>query len=98
MYTTPTTRFASVIRIFDFYKQIKKIYLKKNKSLMPHKKVLYRTLNYSVTSLFRLNYAGVVYSYIYNKKPYNSFLNVKSIFNNSIVVPGIELLVPGKKI
>lgn len=97
-YTTPTTRFASVNNIFDLTKPRIAWFIKRKKPLNKSRKIFYQAQSLAPTFLFKLNYAGVVNSFSYNKKPYQMLLNVKSFYNNELVLPGIEYLVPGKKV
>ena len=98
MYTTPTTRFASIIKIYDHThpKNLTRQRVKTNLKL--HKKRFFRPNNILVSQSFKLNYAGVVENYSYNKKPYQLIINIRTIFNNHIRIPGIEYLLPGKKV
>lgn len=97
-YVTSTTRFASVIKIYDHThpKNLTKQKVKTNLKL--HKKRFFRPNNILISQSLKLNYAGVVQSYTYNKRPYQLIINIKTIFNNHLCIPGIELLLPGKKI
>lgn len=97
-YITPTTRFASVVNIFDLNKPKIKWYFKHKQSNNKSRKRLYSVKSLAPTFLFNLNYAGVINSYAYNKKPYQSLLTVKTIYNNTLVLPGIEFLLPGKRV
>ncbi len=97
-YTTPTTRFASVNDIFDLNKPDTLWFKKKKKLLNKSRKIFYRMNSLAPTFLFKLNCAGVINSYAYNKKPYQLLLNVKTLYNNTLILPGIEFLVPGKKV
>ena len=81
-YVTSTTRFASVIKVYD----------------QTHPKNLTKPNNALISQSFKLNYAGVVQNYTYNKRPYQLIINIKTIFNNYLSIPGIEFLLPGKKI
>lgn len=95
--STPTTRFASVITLVDFknYKHLIKVKHKIN--LQKNKKFFFKFKTPLVTFNTFTNFSGVVYEFLYNKKPYQSFFSIKSIYNNYLVIPGIELLVPGLK-
>lgn len=97
-YITPTTRFASVIQIFDnFYGKNKKFFkIKKNQK--NQKKKFYKPTNLKLTNNLNLNYINVVTAYSYNKKPYQVMLNLKSLYNTNLLSPGVEFLVPGKKV
>lgn len=95
--TTSTTRFASLIKYFDFYKQSHNHYLQKKKKYKNSKKIFCNTKNYNISLSSGINFAGVINNYIYNKKPYQALLTVKSIYNNIIIIPGIENLTPGRK-
>lgn len=96
IYITPTTRFASVINIYD-YNYYKTAFLKK-KFIQATKKIFYNHRNILVTHNLLLNFASVVHNYLYNKKPYQLFLQVKSIFNQNLIMPGVEFINPGRKI
>jgi len=96
--TTPTTRFASVISVFDYQSlSAKNIFMPKKKNTNKHKKLLYNTTRVCVSPTIGVNFAGVITNYLYNKKPYQAFLQIKTIYNNTLVTPGIEHLTPGTK-
>ena len=95
-YITSTTRFASIIYIFDNTPQSTKYSAKKKKNKLLKKKIFFSSKSNTITNNWSLNLATVTHEYIYNKKPYQLLLNTKSIFNNNIVVPGVENLTPGK--
>ncbi len=97
-YTTPTTRFASTIQLFDSLVIKYKNFFQHKKKLKKQKKSFHKATNLKLSNSLTLNYAGVVSSYSYNKKPFQAMLNVKSIYNNNLVIPGIEFLVPSKKV
>lgn len=97
-YITPTTRFASTVQIFDPLVSKYKNFYKNKKKLKKQKKTFYKATNLKLSNSWTLNFAGVVSSYSYNKKPFQAMLNVKSIYNNNLVLPGIEFLVPSKKV
>lgn len=97
-YTTPTTRFASVNNIFDLSKPNIKWTIKRKNPINKSRKVFYNARSLAPTFLFKLNYSGVVTAFSYNKKPYQLILNVKTLYNNDLLLPGIEFLVPGKKV
>ena len=84
--------------MFDHTPIRKPLYRKQKNNIILHKKRFYRTYNSSISHSFRLNYAGVVQSYTYNKKPYQLIINIRTLFNNTLHIPGIELLLPGAKI
>ena len=94
-YITPTTRFASVIHLVDNFWRKKKN-LKKKKNLILHKKFFYNNTPHSINNSWKLNFAAVVLNQLYNKKPYKLFFTAISIFNQKLIVPGIESLVSGK--
>lgn len=96
--STPTTRFASVITVFDFYKIHNKSLLKNKVIYKKTKKCFFNSKNINVTPSSLVNFAGVVEHYSYNKKPYQALLLVKSLYNNLLIIPGIEYLVPGSKV
>ena len=95
--TTSTTRFASIIRIGDYTKFFlqKNFKIKKNKK--KNKKKFYNTVNPSVTLNSFTNYSNVVVKPLFSKKPYKLFFFVKSIYNNILTIPGIDLLLSGSK-
>jgi hypothetical protein len=95
--TTPTTRFASLINFFDYYKQSNHSYLQNKKKYKNSKKTFSTTKSYNISLSSGVNFAGVISNYIYNKKPYQALLVVKSIYNSVIIIPGIENLTPGRK-
>ena len=95
LYSTPTTRFAHVLKIYDFFKI--KAPLKKRCTPDSLKKKIFSTrVNLSVTGVLSLNLSCVVEHFLYNKKPYQLLLQTKSLYNHSIIIPGVELLFPGK--
>ena len=94
-YITPTTRFASIIKIFDHTQFEGKVKIKKKKNLFLHKKFFFESRSISITSNWKLNIASVTTTFNYNKKPYQLLFNSKSIYNQSIFVPGVENLLPG---
>lgn len=95
-YITSTTRFASIIKLFDCVPQIKSIKVKTKQNNMLHKKVFFRSRALNITSDWTLTQATVVTDFIYNKKPYQLLFLTKSIFNQSILTPGIENVIPGR--
>ena len=95
--STSTTRFASVTTIFDFYKIQNKIQLKLKSIQKKSKKSFFKTKNIVPHNDLSINLAGVITNYSYNKKPYQVFLVVKSLYANMITIPGVDSLVPGKK-
>lgn len=84
-YTTPTTRFASIINVIDntklSFKNFKthKIQLKKNR------KQFSKTLQVTPIDSFGVNYAGVIINYSYNKTPYKLMVSIRSIYNHIII-------------
>lgn len=93
-YSTPTTRFASVLTLFDTTKvSLRKKPNKKNHLL--HKKRFFRPNLISITGDLRLNWAFVTETYLYNYKPYQLFLKAKSLFNHDAIFPGLENMTPG---
>ena len=94
-YTTPTTRFASVINLVDNNWEKKKKLIKK-KNLKLHKKIFYKNTNYGVSNNWKLNFGAIVLSHLYNKKPYQLIFTAKSVFNQNLTIPGIENLIAGK--
>lgn len=97
-YITPPTRFATTVTIFDYEKLPRQKCFKFKRNMMLSKKRFSRSLNFAPTQSFRLNFASVVFSYTYNKTPYQLILNSKSIYNNQLLTPGIEGVVPGKRL
>lgn len=97
-YTTPTTRFASIINLIDNYVPKLAITLKHKQNLNKSRKLLYKRPNLSINASLKLTYAAVITQYSYNKKPYQLLLNAKSIYGIAVLVPGVEFLTPGKKI
>lgn len=97
-YTTPTTRFATTVTIVDYDKLPRKTCFRLKKNMILTKKRFSKNLNFAPNQSFRLNFAAVVFSYTYNKKPYQLILNSRSIYNNHLLTPGIEGVVPGKKL
>ena len=98
IYSTSTTRFANIIKLYDNYRPRVINYLTHKLHIKLKKKIFYKTPNFLVTPAHYLNTAGVTFSYTYNKKPYQSLMNIYTIFNQSLVIPGVEFLLPGKKI
>lgn len=96
-YTTPTTRFASVVNIFDNSKPQVTFFIKHKKNQNKSRKMFSKTPRLSVNTNVGVNYAGVITSCSYNKKPYQLLLNAKSIYGTLLVLPGIEFLSPGRK-
>jgi ribosomal protein L2 len=74
----------------------KKLKILRKRHILVHKKIFFSNLNYSVSNNLKLNYAAVVECYLYNKKPYQLLLKAKSLFNHQLIIPGTELLTPGK--
>lgn len=97
-YTTPTTRFASIINLVDNHVPAINFIIKQKKTLTKARKLFYKAPNLAVTSSLRLNYAAVITKYSYNKKPYQLLLNATSLYGTSLLLPGVEFLNPGKKI
>lgn len=96
--TTPTTRFASVVNIFDSYRYTHKLFFKKKKIKQKRLKIFSKTIRVNPHVSFGLNIAGVIKEFLYNKKPYQCFFLINSLYNNKLIVPGTEHLVPGKKV
>lgn len=97
-YTTPTTRFASIINLVDNHVPAINFSLKRRANLKKYRKLFYKTPQITITNSLKTNYAGVISAYSYNKKPYQLLLSAKSIYGTSIIVPGVEFLTPGRKI
>lgn len=92
--TTPTTRFANIFRIYDFFKlKVDKIRSKNPKALK--KKIFSKSLNVNVTNSFTLSIYSVIQNFVYNKKPYQLLLSAKTAFSQNIAIPGVENLYPG---
>lgn len=97
-YTTPTTRFASVINVIDHTRPKLKYFTKGKNHQMRGKKIFFRNNQITPINNFGVNLAGVVRDYSYNKKPYKLMVTVKSIYNNLAILPGIEGSLPGRPI
>jgi hypothetical protein len=93
--STPTTRFASVMSIIDFTNYKHPIKLKHKQLFKNNKKRFYNFNKPIVTFNTFTNVSGVVFKSFYNKKPYQSFFFVKSIYSSVLIVPGIEYILPG---
>lgn len=96
--STPTTRFATINEIFDFFKLRNKKYFLKKKIIKNNRKIFFSTKPLNVTETFGKNFSGVIQFVTYNKKPYQAFLVLNSIYNHTLTLPGIEYLLPGNKI
>lgn len=96
--TTPTTRFASINYIKDFKKNTLKQYYKKKNKINFHRKTFYNINKNSLTRVKNLSPGGVITEFLYNKKPFQLFIMMKTLFNKQILLPGIENLLPGKKV
>lgn len=93
-YSTPTTRFASFLTLFDTTKvRFKHNFNKKNKLL--NKKRFFTPQIIHITGNLRLNWVFVAETYLYNYKPYQLFLKAKSLFNHEAIFPGLENITPG---
>lgn len=95
--STSTTRFSSVITLIDFVKSKHLIKVRNKSNLKKNKKLFFKYSSYLPTFNPLMNVCGVAYRFLYNKKPYQSFLLIKSIYNNSVIIPGVELNLPGIK-
>ncbi len=84
-YITPTTRFASIIPIVDHTNLRLKNFYKHKINNNKKRKNFPTTTQITPTNSFKVNYAGVVTSYVYNKKPYKLMVLVKSSYNHTIV-------------
>ncbi len=95
-YITSTTRFASIINLIDNSpnKLKNKLLHKKNKLL--HKKIFSKKTQHIASDSWGLTFGGVVLSHVYNKKPYQLLFNIKTFYNQELLIPGIENLLPGK--
>lgn len=60
-----------------------------------HKKLFFEHKAISITANWKLNTTTVTTNLIYNKKPYQLLFKTKSIYNQTIIVPGTENLLPG---
>lgn len=96
--TTPTTRFASIVNLVDFEYLKPNIRFKLKHKLKKNKKFFFKYKNPIVTFNTFTNFSSVTCKFFYNKKPYQCFLMIKSIYNNIAITPGIELLAPGIKV
>ena len=97
-YITPTTRFASIIPVVDNSKLSFKNFYKRKPQLNKKRKVFSQTKQITPVDSFRVNYAGVVMNYGYNKKPYKLMVSIKSIYNHTIIWPGMEAALPGRPV
>jgi len=97
-YTTPTTRFASVIYIKDFSNNLSPLFYKKKKITNLKKKLFYKKTKISCLTINKYNPICVTSFYLYNKKPYQMFFSVTGFFNQQVVAPAVENLLPGKKL
>ncbi len=97
-YITPTTRFASIIPIVDHTNLRLKNFYKHKINNNKKRKNFPTTTQITPTNSFKVNYAGVVTSYVYNKKPYKLMVLVKSIYNHTIVWPAMDVTLPGKPV
>ena len=97
-YTTPTTRFATFIRFFDFHKIQTLKFLKRKKSIKPYRKLFYKNPNINISTSFGVDHMGVVKDFLYNKKPYQVFLLMQTVYGTFLNIPGVENLLPGNKI
>lgn len=94
-YITPPTRFATIITVHD-QTPIKFMKTKKKANLIKHKKIFYISKRINAHHSMRLNWAAIVENYSYNRKPYQMFLICKGLFNQQLILPGIEGLIPGQ--
>lgn len=94
LYSTPTTRFAHTLKIYDFL-NLKIVKKKKKTPKSLKKKIFSIRTNFSVTNSFTLTPVCIVENFVYNKQPYQALLQTKSIYNQTIIIPGVELLFPG---
>ena len=95
--STSTTRFATIMRLIDFKRYNQVIKLKHKTLFKKNKKKFYNFNKPTVTFNNFTNLSGVVCQGFYNKKPYQSFFSIKSIYNNWLIVPGVEFILPGFK-
>lgn len=98
LYTTSTTRFANKVELLDLTLNKGSCTLPHKKNIKVHKKIFYKKAPKNVSYQFSLNLTGVVQAFSYNIKPYQLLLNVKNIYGLSYVIPGIDMLRPGKKL
>jgi hypothetical protein len=96
--STPTTRFASFNEIFDFFKPKTYKNLKKKHPYKKNKKLFSSQPLQTITGFFKTNFVASIEHIIYNKKPYQTLLQLRSIYNHTLFIPGIEYLLPGQKI
>lgn len=97
-YITPTTRFASVVNILDQSKVTYRQFFKHKRLINQSRKIFSKNHQISPITSMGVNYASVVESYSYNKKPYKLMLNVKSIYNHITVLPGMDGSLPGRSV
>lgn len=84
-YITPTTRFASIIPIADHTNLRLKQFYKHKVNNNKKRKNFRSAVQITPTNSFKVNYAGVVTDYVYNKKPYKLMVTIKSIYNHTII-------------
>lgn len=96
--TTSTTRFASIILIKDYNKPFFKKKLKIKLKIKKNKKKFYNYNSNLVTYNYLSNLSCVVVKPLLNKKPYQLFFLIKSIYSNFLILPGLEGLNSGNKI
>lgn len=96
-YVTPSTRFASVLRIIDTDKKYPHK-LRHKKNYLPKKKVFSPTHIYTPHNQLKFNWGLVVKKFVYNFKPFQTFLICKSLYGNQLILPGTEWVRPGQKV
>lgn len=96
-YITSTTRFASVIRLKDFTPKKTNFFLKKKKNRCLSKKIFFNRKKIGLSLIKKFNISFVVKDILYNKKPYQMFINAINLFNQDIIISGVEFMLPGKK-
>lgn len=97
-YTTTTTRFASVIYIKDFSSVTKSFLYKKKNNNNLKKKLFYKKTKISALTTIKYNAISVTCSYVYNKKPFQVFFSSIGFFNQTILTPAVDNLLPGRKL
>ena len=97
-YITPTTRFASITRIKDLSPYKSKWFYKLKKRLFTHRKIFSKSPILAAILTRNLTPGSVTVNHHYNKKPYQLFISTLNLHNKNIILPGIDQLVPGKKV
>lgn len=95
IYNTSTTRFANLINLIDYEKIKYKLKLKKHKMYTLHKKIFSQIALINPTNNVFYHKVLVLQYYVYNKKPYKSFIMGKNLYNQEVIVPHTEYTIPG---